>query len=95
MTTSPHIELTVDALVLHGVNPREGDVFATAFTRELTRLLSDDGLPADLSQESRPIAISFAESSGEMTDTGPDLSPDALGDRAAAAVYTGLGGPTR
>ena len=95
MMSSPRIQLDIEALVLHGVSRRDGDVFAAAFTRELTRLLSNDGLPADLSPASIPTAASFAAFRGVMADTRPELHPDALGARAAAAVYTGLGGPAR
>ena len=37
MKPSPRIELEIDALVLDGLSPREGALFAAAFRDELTR----------------------------------------------------------
>jgi len=91
MTQASRVELQIGELVLHGVEARDREAVAEAFTRELTRLLSENGVPEALSPtggESQQVdSLDASLFPGSM-----GLSPGHLGTRVALAVYTGLGG---
>lgn len=87
MTQASRVELQIGELVLHGVSPRDGEAVATAFTQELTRLLSEQGVPATLAALAGEAA--FVEAGA--LDARPGMAPELLGAQAALAVYAGLG----
>ncbi len=78
------IELRIDSLVLHGVDPRARYRVADAFSAELTRLLTERGVPAALASAGEKPAIDAGEmrlGGGSDRSTGVDL---------ANAVYRGM-----
>lgn len=92
MTSEPRLEVEIDALVLEGFSPGERELFTTAFTRELTRLLQHHGAPSSVvaAGDSGPTAMTAVD--GRSFHVAPGLAADAMGTHAAAAVYRGLGG---
>jgi hypothetical protein len=82
--SSRRIELHVEELVLHGVNPSDGQAVGEAVRAELSRLLTEQGLPAAL----------LADSGVEVLRTEFTSAPGArgatLGSGVARAVYRGL-----
>lgn len=87
MTRVSGVELHIGELVLHGVSPRDGEAVADAFTRELTRLFSEQGVPDSFVSMTGDAASLDAG----VLDGKPGLAPDLLGAQAAQAVYAGLG----
>jgi hypothetical protein len=93
MKPSPRIELEIDALILDGLSPREGALFAAAFRDELTRLLLTEGMPATVDQMATGRdGLPLAAVDGGVIAAPPGLAPEALGAHAAGALYRGLDG---
>ncbi|MBZ4400711.1 hypothetical protein OWM54_07380 [Myxococcus sp. MISCRS1] len=90
MTTPRHICLHIDELVLHGVPASHREQVGEAVRVELTRLLTERGLPQGLSG-----AVPRVDAGA--IHTRPHAAPQSLGVQVAQAVYAGLGqgGPTR
>jgi hypothetical protein len=88
MTPASRIELQIGELVLHGVAPRDRQAVADAFAGELTRLLTERGVPEELGEDGGQVESVDATMAGSTTGLGPGH----LGTRIAAAVYAGLGG---
>lgn len=86
--TSPaSVSLHIEEVVLHGFDPRGRYAVADAVQHELTRLLTERGVPPSLG-EAR---------GAERLDAGSfhparDTRPQALGAQLARAVYGGLKG---
>ena len=78
------VELRIDSLVLHGVAPGARDRVADAFSTELTRLLTERGVPAGLSTAGERAAID----AGELRLGG--RSDASAGVELAHVVYRGL-----
>jgi hypothetical protein len=82
-----NINLHIDRLVLDGVNiaPDQRHVLEAGITTELTRLLSDGGLSANLVG-----GVALARlTTGSMQLTGNN--PTQLGQQIAQSVYGGIG----
>lgn len=88
----PRLALAIDALVLEGLSPRDGEIFAAAFSRELTRLLQAGAPFGRLAGHGMSDTIALSELAGGAFAAPRGLAPDALGARAAAAVYRGFDG---
>lgn len=80
------IALHIDELVLHGVPAAHRQRVGEALRQELTRLLSEGGLPTSLSAGG---AVPRLEA-GSVT-VRPGAAPEAMGSQVAQAVYSGLG----
>ncbi len=76
------VEVHIDALVLHGFSRPEGFRAAAALQRELTRLVTDQGLPGVSASRSGDI------DAGAITAV--PARPELTGIRAARAVHGGL-----
>lgn len=76
-----NITLSIDDLVLEGIDPRDRVLFASAFSRELERLIADGGLPEPLTQGIKPSALTAI----------PGETAGAMGTRVARSIYTGFG----
>lgn len=88
----PRLALAIDKLVLDGLSPRDGEIFAAAFSRELTRLLQA-GAPFDeLAGQGTTDTIALPELPGGAFAAPHGLAPEALGVRAAAAICRGFEG---
>lgn len=79
------LRLHIEEVVLHGFNPRGRYAVGDAIQHELTRLLTERGLPTSL----------IAPRASEQLDAGafhtaPNSRPHALGAQVARAVYGGL-----
>jgi hypothetical protein len=79
------VRLHIEEVVLHGFNPRERYTIGDSVQQELTRLMTDRGVPSLLD----------APRSAERLDPGtfhvtPNSRPPALGAQVARAVYGGL-----
>ena len=83
MTPPVQIEVQIGALVLHGFPAADHDRIATALGRELTRLLTEQGLP-----------MWANEAEAERLTAGPIAIPpgwpaEAIGERIAQSLYGG------
>jgi hypothetical protein len=83
-----NVNLHIERLVLDGIalSPRERAMLGTAVTSELTRLITESGLPANL--PAGGIVPSIPAGSIQL---GSDNNPSLLGQQIAWAVYGGNG----
>ena len=85
------IELQIGELVLHGVAERDSGAVRQAFVHELTRLLSENGVPEMLgATPGSPVPLDVLH--GGAFEAPPGAPPERLGEHAARAVYLGMGG---
>lgn len=80
-----NIELHIDELRLHGLDPAHRVALARAVEQALTQLLAARGLPSTLHQE----GVVAQLDGGALTLT-PGAQPEALGAQLAQAIYAGL-----
>jgi hypothetical protein len=81
----PSIKLRIEELVLHGFQPTDRYGIGDALQNELTRMLTEQGMPpamADSSQVARLDGGAFSMQPGER--------PSRVGSQAARAVYRGF-----
>ena len=81
-----NIELHIEELILHGMAGSDRYLIGEAIQQELTRLLSEKGLPPSLAQGgeiARINAGAFEMKSG--------AKPQAIGIQIAQKIYGGLG----
>jgi hypothetical protein len=83
-----NVKLHIERLILEGItlSARERAVLNGAVTTELTRLISEGGLPAAM--PARGIVPSLAAGTVQL---GHDNNPILLGQQIAQAVYGGNG----
>jgi len=81
----PNIELHIAELVLHGFPPGDRHRIAEAMQQELTRLLTEQGLPPSLQQ-----AGEVPRLDGGAFIAQRHASPRSVGNQVAHAVYGGL-----
>lgn len=83
-----NVNLHIERLILEGIplSMREREVLETAVTTELTRLISESGLPAVMPTSG--VVPSLAAGTVQL---GPDNNPTLLGQQIAQAVYGGNG----
>ncbi|WP_414569496.1 hypothetical protein [Nostoc sp. CCY 9925] len=81
-----NVELHIEELLLHGFAAKDRDRIGEIIQHELTRLLSEGGLPPSLVQ------------GGEMTrldgggfQVAAGAKPEAIGVQIAQSIYGGLG----
>lgn len=79
------IELHVEELVLEGFAPAERHAVADAFERELSRLLTEHGLPDSHAQGAEASSLDAGS-----VRLAPGTRPAAAGAQIARAVYGGL-----
>jgi len=79
------IELHIEELVLYGFAPADRHHIGDAAQRELTRLLTEQGMPASLIQRGE---IARLDSGAFQMAQGSKA--EAIGDQVAQAVYRGL-----
>jgi hypothetical protein len=85
MSPAPRIKLHIDHLVLPGLSPSGRNRAGEAFTRELTRLLTEEGVPAALAGGAR-----IPRLDGGTLTLPPGTAPEDIGVQAARATYTRL-----
>ena len=83
-----NITVHIEHLVLDGLPLAAADSTAVqaAVQTELTRLLTDGGLAADLQHDG-----AFTSVRGTAVSMGRDTAPAQLGQQISAAVYGGIG----
>lgn len=84
---APAIELNIQELILHGFPPVDRYRIAEVVEHELTRLLSEGGLPASVDQER-----TIARLAGGLIQAASGLSVEKVGAQIAQAIYRGLSG---
>lgn len=82
----PHVELSIDELVLEGFAPSDRHRIGDAVERHLALLLAEGAGAADALTHDADIESFDAGS----FDAAPDSAPDAIGARVAQAIYGGL-----
>lgn len=80
-----NIELSIEELVLSGFAPENRYLIAEAVERELTRLLSEQGIPSNLTQMREVDRFD----GGSFTVTS-NTKPEAIGTQIAQRIYGGL-----
>lgn len=80
------LNLHIDRLTLHGFSALDRDRIGTAIKAELSRLLTEQGIPTPLK---RGEAINQLD--GGIFEIQPGMPPRVIGKRIARAVYGGLG----
>ncbi len=83
--TPARVELHIEELVLYGLAPADRHRLAEAVRRELTRLLTEQGVPPRLSRGGEVTQLD-----GGSFHAEPGLRAEAAGARVARAVYGGL-----
>ncbi len=83
--TSEHIELHIESLVLHGFDGVNRVQLGIAVEQELSRLLTEQGIPPALQRGGR-----VAQLDGGSFPLSPDMTPEATGIQIARTVYRGL-----
>jgi hypothetical protein len=84
----PSVTIRIDELVLRGVRPGDRHRVAGAITAELTRLLTERGVPSGLAR-----TASLDRIAGNPVRVPPRSSPRLLGQRLAGALYSSLDRP--
>ena len=81
-----NIELNIEELVLNGFEDVENDRLVEIIQRELSRLLTEEGVPPALAQ-GRALPDLLAPD----FNFAPETSADAMGNQMAQAIYTAFG----
>jgi hypothetical protein len=84
-TQARSVDLQINELILHGFSVADRHTIGEAVERELTRLLTEQGVPPTLLHENET-----AELDGGLLDADPTSNPDAIGAGVARAIYGGL-----
>lgn len=82
----PSISLHIDELVLHGLAAGKSHRIGEALEHELTRLLSEQGLPPAFSQEEPTAHLDRG-----AFEIGPDSTPETIAAQLANAIHGGSG----
>ncbi len=82
------IELTIDELTLEGIEPRLQKKAVDAMQKELTRLLSQKGVPPALS-----LAGTVPNLNAKNLKISPGASPEKIGAQLAYSLYQSLEKP--
>lgn len=80
-----NVQVCIEALVLEGTEPADGDRIRLAVEAELSRLFVERGTPPAWG---RGAAISHMD--GGMIEMGGDTPPEPIGVRIARTVYEGF-----
>jgi hypothetical protein len=80
------IELHIEELILHGFPPAARHHIGDALVRELTRLLTEEGVPPSLAAGGESARLN-----GGTFQSTHDTPVEAIGAQIARAVYGGLG----
>ncbi len=80
-----NIELNIDKLVLHGFSPGDRHRIGAAVERQLTQMLTEQGMPATLSQGGDMPHIN-----GGTFNAAPNAKADTIGSQVARSVYKRL-----
>lgn len=78
------VELTIERLVLRGIDETGAAAIGDALRAELERLLTEEGIPPSL-RESR--AVEYLDAG--RVELEPGAGPGAIGARIARRLYTG------
>jgi hypothetical protein len=84
--TSPRIEVAIEELVLHGLDPRDRDGIRDSIERELERLFAARGVPESLAAGGK-----IAELSNAVIEVQAGSHADALGAQVAQSLYKRVG----
>lgn len=81
----PSVAVHIEELVLHGFAPRDRRRIAAAVERELTRLLSEKGIPRSLRKN-----LAVEQVSGGAFHANGQVKPQTTGTLIARTVYESL-----
>lgn len=81
-----NIELHIEELVLHGFAHKDQARIQRAIEQELTRLLTQQGIPNLLSQSNEIHRLN-----GGSFNVKAGMGVDAIGSQVAQAIYGGMG----
>ncbi len=85
MVMKQNIDLYIEELVLHGFDHVNRHLIGAAVQGELTRLLTEQGLPSSLSHSG-----DHARLKGGTFNMTPNSKVEAIGAGVARSVYTGF-----
>ena len=85
-TPAADVRLRIDKVLLDGFPAADRDGIAAALAAELSRLLTERGLPPALTAGGEVPSLD-----GGAFDLDPGLDAEAIGRRVAGAVYDGMG----
>ncbi len=80
-----NIELHINELVLHGFSPHDRYRIGAAVERQLTQMLTEQGMPATLSQGGEMPYID-----GGTFNVAPNAHADTIGTQVAQSVYKNI-----
>jgi len=85
-----NIELHIEELVLHGFAPGDRHRIGDAVTRELQRLLTEQGAPQALTGD-----VALPQIDAGMFSLAPNAKSETIGAQIAQSIYEGMRGGTR
>jgi hypothetical protein len=80
-----NIELQIDKLVLHGFSPHDRHRICEAIKVQLTRMLTEHGIPTSLSNASELPHIN-----GGSFNTAANTNAGTIGTQIADSIYSGF-----
>jgi hypothetical protein len=83
---NPQIELHIEELLLHGFDPSDREAIGQAVQLELTRLLSEHGIPSALTRE---VSVPHLDAGALNLQT---TRSETVGAQVAQSVYQSVGG---
>lgn len=81
-----NLELHIEELVLHGFAHRDQARIQRSIEQELTRLFTEQGVPASLSTTNE-----IQQLPGSSLNVRVGMSVEAIGSQVAQAIYGGMG----
>lgn len=85
-----NIELNIDKLVLHGFPKKDGAYIGRAVEQELTRLMQNNGVPADFSKDS-----AFKKLNASTLNYTRNDRPEKIGREIAQLIYKSFSNQNR
>lgn len=86
LNTQNSIQLHIEELVLHGFSRGDRDRIGAAIQQELTRLLTEQGIPPSLAQSGQ-----IGQLNGGKFEMTAGIRPEVAGIQIAQSIYGGLG----
>jgi hypothetical protein len=82
-----NVELRIERLVLHDLSASQRHRIAAMIEQELSRLLTERGVPPQLAARGESIPIDAAS-----VTVAPNTRPDAIAAQVAQSIYSNLAG---